>query len=171
MPHGGLLQAPDESIRQQLEFGTTQTIRLARFLADHADAAGGRFIALGSIYGSQKPALNLAAYSLGKTALETTVRLLAPELARKQITINAVCPSFVPVGMNQQSAERQRSWKPARPVRPAVRASRCNRCNRLFVFAGRGVRLRSSARRQRRATVAPRFGNLLAWNARRERLG
>lgn len=113
-PHGGLLEAHDETIRQQLDFGTTQTIRLARFLADHAAASGGRFVALGSIFGSHKPALSLAAYSLGKTALETTVRLLAPELARKQITINAVCPSFVPVGMNQQSAERQRKLETAR---------------------------------------------------------
>jgi len=48
----------------------------------------------------------MAAYSLGKVCLENTVRLLAPELAIKKITINAVCPSFTPVGMNQQVNER-----------------------------------------------------------------
>ena len=93
VPHGGLLQAPDEAIRQQLDFGTTQTVRLARFLYAHAGPAGGRLVALGSIFGSQKPTLTLAPYSLGKAALEATVRLLAPELARKQVAVNAVCPS------------------------------------------------------------------------------
>jgi 3-oxoacyl-[acyl-carrier protein] reductase len=38
--------------------------------------------------------------------MEHTIRLLAPELARKNITVNAVAPSFMPVGMNRASTSR-----------------------------------------------------------------
>ncbi|HUQ10235.1 MAG TPA: SDR family oxidoreductase, partial [Steroidobacteraceae bacterium] len=58
--------------------------------------------------------LAVSTYSLSKAALEQTVKLLAPELARKKITINAVCPSFVPTGMNEQSDARARKLEAAR---------------------------------------------------------
>ncbi len=107
MPRGGLLQVQDDVLDLQLAFGTTHAVRLARVLFAHADPdAGGRFVALGSIAGARKPVITLAAYSLGKAALEMTVGLLAPEMARKKVTVNAVCPAFVPVGMNKQSDER-----------------------------------------------------------------
>ena len=48
----------------------------------------------------------MSAYSLGKAALEHTVRLLAPELARSDITINLVAPSFVPIGMNNAKTNK-----------------------------------------------------------------
>lgn len=113
-PHGGLLDTPDEVIETQLLFGGAHLVRLARLLYAHAGAAGGRFVAIGSVVGSIKPALTLAAYSLGKNALESGVRLLAPELARRRITINAVCPGFVAVGINRQSNERQQKLEMAR---------------------------------------------------------
>ena len=106
-PHGGLLGTPDDIIEHQLSFGTTHIIRLARILVSCASPEGGRFVALGSLQGSQKPVSTLSTYSLGKAAMEHTVKLLAPELARKKITINAVCPSFVPVGMHKHSNDRQ----------------------------------------------------------------
>jgi len=107
-PRGSLLQADHDSIRGQVDFGTTLTVRLARLLFAHADAAGARFIALGSTAGSYKPYLAMGVYSLGKACLESTIRLLAPELALKRITINAACPSFVPVGINKEADERKR---------------------------------------------------------------
>ena len=64
-------------------------------------------VALGSVAGHYKPALGLGAYSLAKSALEDTLRLLAPEVARKKISINAVCPTFVPAGMNAQADDLQ----------------------------------------------------------------
>jgi len=106
-PRGSLLQADDEVIQSQLAFGTTVAVRLARVLFEHADVDGGRFIAIGSTAGTFKPYLPLGVYSLAKACLEHTVRLLAPELARKKITINAVSPSFLPVGINKQVSERQ----------------------------------------------------------------
>jgi len=107
MPKGGLLQSGDDVIADQLAFGTTVPVRLARYLMSRVGPIGGRFIAVGSIAGSAKPNLHVAAYTLGKSALESTVRLLAPELARKKITVNAVNPSFIAAGINRYAADRQ----------------------------------------------------------------
>src|SRR6185295_15795848 len=106
-PRGSLLDSDDDLINRQLAFGTTVAVRLARILFKHAPPDGGRFVAVGSTAGTFKPYLPLAVYSLGKASLEHTVRLLAPELARRKVTINAVCPSFLPVGINKQATERQ----------------------------------------------------------------
>jgi 3-oxoacyl-[acyl-carrier protein] reductase len=106
-PRGSLLEAEDDVINSQLAFGTTVTVRLARVLFKHAPANGGRFVAVGSTAGTFKPLLPLAVYSLGKASLEHAVRLLAPELARRKVTINAVCPAFLPLGINKQATDRQ----------------------------------------------------------------
>jgi 3-oxoacyl-[acyl-carrier protein] reductase len=105
-PHGGLLDAQEEVIERQLAFGTLYPIRLAKLVRTLAGPAGGRMILLGSLFGTHRPLVNRGAYSLGKAALEHTVKLLAPELARRNITINIVGPAFVPVGMNQASNDR-----------------------------------------------------------------
>jgi 3-oxoacyl-[acyl-carrier protein] reductase len=102
---GGLLDLDLGAIRRQLEFGGLVTIRLARWLMAHGSREG-RLVALGSTAGSLHPELGQAGYSLGKATLEHVVRLLAPELARKRITINAVLPSYMPVGMNSVHPER-----------------------------------------------------------------
>jgi NAD(P)-dependent dehydrogenase (short-subunit alcohol dehydrogenase family)/acyl dehydratase len=107
MPRGGLLNSDPRLIEQQLAFGTTHVVRLARLLFNLAGPDGGRMVAFGSSAGHYKPALGLGAYSLAKSALEDTVRLLAPEMARKKITVNAICPSFVPTGMNMQADDLQ----------------------------------------------------------------
>jgi 3-oxoacyl-[acyl-carrier protein] reductase len=107
MPKGGLLHSDPRLIEQQLACGTSQVVRLARFLFDLVSADGGRIVALGSVAGHHKPALALGAYSLAKSALEDTLRLLAPELARRKICINGVCPSFIAAGMNAHADELQ----------------------------------------------------------------
>src|SRR5438094_10645576 len=63
-PHGGLLQCPDDLLGQQLDFGSLHLVRLARLLFARAGAGGGRLIALGSVVGSARPVLSMAAYSL-----------------------------------------------------------------------------------------------------------
>ena len=113
LPKGGLLHVPTALIQQQLAYGTTHLIELARLLASRVGDGGGRLIAIGSIAGRQKPAVNMAAYSLGKSALEDTVRLLAPELAAKKITANALCPNFLAVGINRQADERRQKLEVA----------------------------------------------------------
>src|SRR5947208_10800129 len=69
-------------------------------------AKNSRLIVVSSIWGSHRPNLSLAAYSLGKATLESAVKLLAPEMARRAIAVNAVCPALVPVGMNKNQSER-----------------------------------------------------------------
>ena len=107
MPKGGLLNCDTRLIEQQLAFGTSHVVRLARLLFALVGSDGGRMVALGSTAGHYRPSLGLGAYSLAKSALEDTVRLLAPETARKKITINAVCPNFVTAGMNAQADDLQ----------------------------------------------------------------
>lgn len=98
-PQGGLLGIDPETVSRQVEFGTVTTIRLARWLVRHIQGSG-RMVVLGTTVATMKPVLNLAAYALGKAVMEQTVRLLAPELASKGISINAVLPSFMPQGIN-----------------------------------------------------------------------
>jgi len=98
-PQGGLLGLSPETIQRQVEFGSLTTIRLARWLTRHSSGSG-RMVVISTIAATLRPVLNMAAYSLGKAAMEHTVRLLAPELATKGISINAVLPSFMPQGMN-----------------------------------------------------------------------
>jgi len=113
-PHGGLLGVEDDVLLHQLAFGTSHTIKLARLLFSLVGSDGGRLVAIGSIVGSQKPVVSLGAYGLGKAALETTMKLLAPELARKGVTVNVICPAFVATGINKHAGEQQRKMESAR---------------------------------------------------------
>jgi NAD(P)-dependent dehydrogenase (short-subunit alcohol dehydrogenase family)/acyl dehydratase len=105
-PRGGLLDLEVDAIRRQLDFGGLVTIRLARWLARRAAGVEGRLVLVGSTAASLQPEIGLAGYSLGKAALEHAVRLLAPELARSRITVNAILPSYMPIGINRSKTER-----------------------------------------------------------------
>lgn len=113
-PIGGLLQVQDEILSNQVLFGAMATIKLARLLFERVGAAGGRFVAISSIVAAQKPVITLSAYSLGKSTLEHAVKLLAPELARRQVTINALGPAFIATGMNRHKTEQQRKLEASR---------------------------------------------------------
>jgi NAD(P)-dependent dehydrogenase (short-subunit alcohol dehydrogenase family)/acyl dehydratase len=112
-PQGGLLDLELEAIRRQLDFGGLGTIRIARWLAARASQEG-RLILLGSTAATLHPELRLAAYSLGKASLEHALRLLAPELAARGITINGVLPSYMPLGINQAKPNRAALLETAR---------------------------------------------------------
>jgi NAD(P)-dependent dehydrogenase (short-subunit alcohol dehydrogenase family)/acyl dehydratase len=104
-PKGSLLDTDPSIIARQVEFGSLVTIRLARWLIRRASKEA-RFIAVSTTAASVKPVVGLSAYSLGKATLEHTVKLLAPELARHGITINAIQPSLMPLGMNSTLTQR-----------------------------------------------------------------
>jgi 3-oxoacyl-[acyl-carrier protein] reductase len=104
-PRGGLLDLELEVVRRQLEFGGLVTVRLARWLVAHG-AGRGRLVLIGSTAGGLHPELPMAAYSLGKATLEHALRLLGPELAGRGITVNAVLPSYMPVGINEAKPDR-----------------------------------------------------------------
>jgi len=104
-PQGSLLDVETDAVRTQVDFGSVTTIRIARLLRSLSGSSA-RFVILGTTAATIKPVMNMSAYSLGKAALEHTVRLLAPELARSGITINLVAPSFVPIGMNSSKTGR-----------------------------------------------------------------
>jgi NAD(P)-dependent dehydrogenase (short-subunit alcohol dehydrogenase family) len=112
-PKGGLLELELETVRRQLDFGGIGTLRLARWLSRHA-LPQARLVLLGSSAASLYPELGLAAYSLGKATLEHAVRLLAPELAARGISINAILPSYMPIGINQAKTERATLLEAAR---------------------------------------------------------
>lgn len=112
-PRGGLLDLDLDVTRRQLDFGGLVTVRLARWLAAHSRERG-RLVLLGSSAGTRSPELSMAAYSLGKATLEHALRLLAPELAGRGITVNAVLPSYMAVGINQAKPDRATLLETAR---------------------------------------------------------
>jgi 3-oxoacyl-[acyl-carrier protein] reductase len=112
-PRGGLLDLDLDVTRRQLDFGGVVTVRLARWLAAHASGRG-RLVLLGSSAGTRSPELSMAAYSLGKATLEHALRLLAPELAARGITVNAVLPSYMALGINQAKPDRTTLLETAR---------------------------------------------------------
>ncbi|MCA9431831.1 MAG: SDR family oxidoreductase, partial [Candidatus Omnitrophica bacterium] len=107
MPRGGLLDLDRQTLDLQLQHGSSTIIELARALRSTADReVGGRLVVLGSSAGRRNPNISVGGYTLGKDLLESTVRLLAPELAPRRITINAIAPSLVPAGMNESLDSR-----------------------------------------------------------------
>lgn len=69
------------------------------------EQGGGRMIFLSSAAGF-KPMANLAAYSASKAAVIALAKVLAVELAEHRITVNAICPSTVPSGINYGLADK-----------------------------------------------------------------
>ncbi|MCB1064312.1 MAG: SDR family oxidoreductase [Verrucomicrobiae bacterium] len=106
-PQGGLMAVNPTTLANQLSAGSRQLIDLAHLLEKSKRTSdGGRLILIGSIYGRQSPKINLGAYSLGKDLMESTARLLAPELAAKNITVNVIAPSMIEIGMNKHTDQR-----------------------------------------------------------------
>jgi len=111
MPRGGLLESEATTLAQQMAFASHVPIGLARILRDCAapsiDGRGPVMLAIGSTAGSHAPAIAASGYSLAKSLLEDTVRLLAPELGARGITINVLAPGLMPIGINDSLSDRQ----------------------------------------------------------------
>jgi NAD(P)-dependent dehydrogenase (short-subunit alcohol dehydrogenase family)/acyl dehydratase len=101
-PKGGLLTIDEDVMLEQIHFGSLHAINLARILFEKSDVkVGGRFLVVGSTAKLEKTT-TMPSYVIGKSLLEETVKAIAPELARKNITANIIAPSLLPVGMNAQ---------------------------------------------------------------------
>ena len=80
-----------------LDLNVKGVFHLTRFLVPQLEAAGthddpARVINIGSIDGIHVPTLETYSYSASKAAVHQMTRVLAGQLARKHITVNAIAP-------------------------------------------------------------------------------
>lgn len=88
---------PDSAWDKVLALNVKAVFHLTRALVKELEAAGtaadpARVINTGSIDGIQVPLLNTYAYSASKAAVHHLTRVLARELAKRHITVNAIAP-------------------------------------------------------------------------------
>src|SRR5207237_156927 len=109
---------------------TRATWLLAQAAYAALKASSGAIVAVGSMSGSH-PHANLGAYGPSKAALIMLVRVLAQELGREGIRVNAVSPGMVRPGMTAKvyadarvAAEADRGGRASIPPRRASRG-RC----------------------------------------------
>jgi NAD(P)-dependent dehydrogenase (short-subunit alcohol dehydrogenase family) len=96
---GPILQLPDEDLRLLLDVHVTATFRLLRVLGGYwrAEAKAGRAPGAAAVLTTSAAGLYgfraEAAYSAAKAAVATLARVAADEMARYQVTVNAVAPA------------------------------------------------------------------------------
>lgn len=96
IPHGGL-ETSDEAIQRGMDsivMAAFWLVRAARPWLQRA-AGGGGVVFITSVCGPRTIIPGRLAYAVTKSALETFVRGAALELAREDITVNAVAPGFI----------------------------------------------------------------------------
>jgi 3-oxoacyl-[acyl-carrier protein] reductase len=97
IPHGGLGAVSDEA----LDAGFDSIVKAAWWMLQaarpHLSKArdGGRFIVIGSICGPVTMVPGMTAYGMAKSALDAFVRGAALDLARENITVNAILPGLI----------------------------------------------------------------------------
>lgn len=92
-----MAEYPDEAFDKVMNLNVKGIFHLTRLLVPQLAAAGthedpARVINIGSIDGLQVPALETYAYSASKAAVHHMTRVLAHQLARQDITVNAIAP-------------------------------------------------------------------------------
>ena len=95
---GALVEYALEDWDRMFAVNTRATWLLAKAAHDALRAARGAIVAIASMSGSN-PHANLGAYGPSKAALIMLVRVLAQELGRDGIRVNAVSPGMVRTGM------------------------------------------------------------------------
>jgi len=94
-PHELIEDMPDESLRRVLDVNLTSAFRLVKATIPHMKARGGRMLFTSSVQGNRGALPGCAHYAASKSGLTGFIRTAAIELARYQITVNAVEPGMV----------------------------------------------------------------------------
>ncbi|GAB3875073.1 SDR family NAD(P)-dependent oxidoreductase [Kibdelosporangium lantanae] len=112
----------DEEWQGQLDLNLTAPFRYMRRAIPSMVAQGwGRIVVIASI-AAKHGEPNLAAYTASKHGVLGLVRTAAMELARKGVTVNAVCPGFVDTPMTDWNVTRiaDRTGRPEADIRRAL---------------------------------------------------
>ncbi len=97
IPHGGLGQVSDKAIDAGFDSIAKAAWWILQAARPHLAQArdGGRFIAISSVCGPVTMVSGMTAYGMAKSALDAFVRGAALDLARENITVNAVVPGLI----------------------------------------------------------------------------
>ncbi len=91
---GGLAETTDEQWREAFELNTFAAVRLARLCAPHMEKrGGGSIINIASIWGRE--AGGLLTYNASKAAMISATKMLARELAPRNIRVNSIAPGSI----------------------------------------------------------------------------
>jgi NAD(P)-dependent dehydrogenase (short-subunit alcohol dehydrogenase family) len=120
-----LQRTSTEELQRVLQVNTVAPYLLSRALIPRmAEAGGGRVVNIGSI-ASLKGIRYTSAYCASKHALLGLTRALAVEWAKRNVTINAVCPGWTETDMFSRAVEAvvQKTGRSADEARGAVLAN------------------------------------------------
>ena len=95
---GGIMDLPEAELRQAFDESAVALLHMARLARPLLKASGsGRIVATSSFvaHALRTDMQPFAATAASRSALETTVRLMAHELAIDAITVNAVAPGLI----------------------------------------------------------------------------
>lgn len=100
-----LVKTSDEQWRRMLDINLTLPFRcMRRALPAMTEAGWGRIVVVASV-AAKRGEPYIAAYTAAKHGVLGLVRSAAAEVARKGVTVNAVCPSYVDTPMTDQTVE------------------------------------------------------------------
>ena len=90
---GALTELTEEAWRDSFELNFFSAVRLARIAADQMQARGGVIINISSIYGRESG--GPLTYNSSKAAMISFTKMLAREMAAKNVRINSIAPGSI----------------------------------------------------------------------------
>ncbi|HLI81927.1 MAG TPA: SDR family oxidoreductase [Candidatus Binataceae bacterium] len=90
---GSLTELSEEAWRDSFELNFFSAVRLARIAADQMQARGGVIINISSIYGRESG--GPLTYNSSKAAMISFTKMLAREMAAKNVRINSIAPGSI----------------------------------------------------------------------------